>query len=71
MTSPDGACKSFDSTANGYARAEGVACVVIKRQMEGAQPTQHLAAALPLTPRLSHTCAHGAAPVPRQGRRSA
>ena len=37
MTSPDGMCKSFDSTANGYARAEGVACVVIKRQMEGAQ----------------------------------
>ena len=37
MTSPDGMCKSFDSTANGYARAEGIACVVIKRQMEGAR----------------------------------
>ena len=36
MLSPDGMCKSFDSTANGYARAEGIACVVIKRQMEGA-----------------------------------
>ena len=28
--SPDGKCQSFDKKANGYARGEGAACIILK-----------------------------------------
>jgi acyl transferase domain-containing protein len=31
MLAPDGSCKSFDASANGYVRGEGIAAVVLKR----------------------------------------
>ncbi len=34
MLSPDGACKSFDASANGYVRSEGAGLVLVKRLSE-------------------------------------
>lgn len=34
MTSPDGACKAFDQSANGYGRGEGVGVILLKREKD-------------------------------------
>lgn len=31
LLSPDGLCKSFDESANGYGRGEGFGCIILKR----------------------------------------
>ncbi|XP_017771571.1 PREDICTED: fatty acid synthase-like [Nicrophorus vespilloides] len=34
VLSPDGACKSFDESANGYARSEGICAIVLQKSID-------------------------------------
>ncbi|WDD90504.1 amino acid adenylation domain-containing protein (plasmid) [Burkholderia sp. FERM BP-3421] len=42
MLSPDGRCKTFDSSANGFGRGEGVGVVVLKRMADALADGDHL-----------------------------
>ncbi|MEA5366924.1 type I polyketide synthase [Amycolatopsis sp., V23-08] len=45
-TSPDGRCKSFDATADGYGRGEGGGIVVLKRLSDAERDGDHVLAVL-------------------------
>lgn len=42
--SPDGACRTFDASANGYVRSEGCAALVLKRQETASADNDDIAA---------------------------
>lgn len=46
MLSPDGRCKSFDSRANGYVRAEGTGVLVLKRLSDAVADGNHIYATI-------------------------
>lgn len=42
MLSPDGKCKTFDESANGYARGEGVGTILLKPLSEAVKAKDHI-----------------------------
>lgn len=42
MLSPDGACKTFDDSANGYVRGEGVGSVYLKKLSDAIKDKDHI-----------------------------
>ena len=49
MLSPDGTCKTFDATANGYVRGEGCGMVVLKRLDDAKRDGDHIWAVVAAT----------------------
>jgi len=46
MLSPDGCCKTFDESANGYVRGEGVGAFLLKRLSKAVQDGDHIHAVI-------------------------
>jgi acyl transferase domain-containing protein len=46
MLSPDGKCKTFDSSANGYVRSEGCGVVIIKRLSQALKDKDNIRAVI-------------------------
>ncbi|NOY17304.1 MAG: SDR family NAD(P)-dependent oxidoreductase [Gammaproteobacteria bacterium] len=46
MLSPDGLCKTFDASANGYVRGEGAGIIILKRLSDALRDNDHIFACI-------------------------